>query len=29
MGHYVEVERGVKLYVEDTGEGIPILMVHG
>lgn len=29
MGYYIEVERGVKLYVEDIGEGIPVLMVHG
>ncbi|TKH45149.1 alpha/beta hydrolase [Paenibacillus terrae] len=29
MGYSVEVERGIKLYVEDTGEGIPVLMVHG
>ncbi|WP_226000339.1 alpha/beta fold hydrolase [Paenibacillus sp. BJ-4] len=29
MGYYIEVERGVKLYVEDIGEGVPVLMVHG
>ncbi|WP_431091061.1 alpha/beta fold hydrolase [Paenibacillus sp. 8b26] len=29
MGYYIEVERGVNLYVEDTGAGIPVLMVHG
>jgi non-heme chloroperoxidase len=29
MGYYVEVERGVKLYVEDVGNGIPVVMIHG
>ncbi|MFD2611019.1 alpha/beta fold hydrolase [Paenibacillus gansuensis] len=28
-GHYVEVEKGVKLYVEDVGKGKPVVFVHG
>jgi pimeloyl-ACP methyl ester carboxylesterase len=29
VGYYVEVERGVKLYVEDVGAGRPVLFIHG
>lgn len=29
MGHYIEVERKVKLYVEDIGTGIPVIFLHG
>jgi non-heme chloroperoxidase len=29
MGHYIEVEKNVKLYVEDIGEGIPVVFIHG
>ncbi|MFC5699943.1 alpha/beta fold hydrolase [Cohnella faecalis] len=29
MGYYVQVEQGVKLFVEDIGAGRPILFVHG
>lgn len=29
MGYYVEVERGVKIYVEDIGTGQPVLLLHG
>ncbi|MCZ8514013.1 alpha/beta hydrolase [Paenibacillus filicis] len=29
MGYYVEVERGVKVYVEDTGYGRPVVLIHG
>jgi non-heme chloroperoxidase len=29
MGHYIEVEKNVKLYVEDIGEGTPIVFIHG
>lgn len=29
MGHYIEVERNVKLFVEDIGEGTPIVFIHG
>ncbi|MBW7476064.1 alpha/beta hydrolase [Paenibacillus oenotherae] len=29
MGYYIQVERGVKLYVEDVGAGMPVLLVHG
>ncbi|WP_373229254.1 alpha/beta fold hydrolase [Cohnella sp.] len=29
MGYYIEVERGVKLYIEDVGSGAPVLMIHG
>ncbi|MEY8745818.1 alpha/beta fold hydrolase [Bacillales bacterium AN1005] len=28
-GHYVEVEENVTLYVEDVGEGKPVVFVHG
>lgn len=29
MGHYVEVEDGVKVYVEDIGSGQPVVFIHG
>ncbi|PPA69758.1 alpha/beta fold hydrolase [Jeotgalibacillus proteolyticus] len=29
MGHYVEVEQDVKLFVEDIGEGQPVIFLHG
>lgn len=29
MGHYVEVEEGVKVYVEDIGSGQPVVFIHG
>jgi non-heme chloroperoxidase len=29
MGHYIEVEKNVKLYVEDIGEGKPVVFIHG
>jgi non-heme chloroperoxidase len=29
MGHYIEVEKNVKLYVEDIGEGKPVVLIHG
>ncbi|TMV50911.1 alpha/beta hydrolase [Paenibacillus mesophilus] len=29
MGFYVEVEKGVKVYVEDVGVGAPVLLIHG
>ena len=29
MGHYVEVEKGVNVFVEDIGEGQPIIYIHG
>ena len=29
MGIYIEVERGVKLYVEDVGSGRPVVLIHG
>ncbi|MFD1032453.1 alpha/beta fold hydrolase [Metaplanococcus flavidus] len=29
MGHYIEVEDGVKLFVEDIGAGQPFVFVHG
>ncbi|PKG23894.1 alpha/beta fold hydrolase [Niallia nealsonii] len=29
MGRYVEVEKNVSLYVEDIGEGQPIVLIHG
>lgn len=29
MGYYVEVQKGVKLFVEDVGTGIPVLFLHG
>ncbi|MCM3786290.1 alpha/beta hydrolase [Neobacillus mesonae] len=29
MGRYVQVEENVKIYVEDIGEGIPVIFLHG
>lgn len=29
MGYYIDVDRGVKLYVEDMGSGAPVVMIHG
>ncbi|SDS90716.1 Pimeloyl-ACP methyl ester carboxylesterase [Paenibacillaceae bacterium GAS479] len=29
MGKYIEVEPGVKLYVEDLGQGEPVVFLHG
>lgn len=29
MGHYIEVEDGVKIYAEDIGIGQPIIFIHG
>lgn len=29
MGRYIEVEEGVKVYVEDIGEGQPFVFIHG
>ena len=29
MGQYIKVEDKVKLYVEDIGEGIPVVFIHG
>ncbi|KMK77844.1 alpha/beta fold hydrolase [Alkalihalobacillus pseudalcaliphilus] len=29
MGHYIEVEKGIKLFVEDIGEGKPVIFLHG
>lgn len=29
MGHYIEVDQNVNVYVEDVGEGTPILFLHG
>jgi non-heme chloroperoxidase len=29
MGYFIEVERGVKLFVEDIGVGVPVLLLHG
>jgi len=29
MGYDVEVVCGVKLYVEDVGNGAPIVFIHG
>ncbi|MNH99576.1 Arylesterase [compost metagenome] len=29
MGHYIEVENKVKLYVEDIGTGSPVIFLHG
>lgn len=29
MGHYIEVDEHVNVYVEDVGEGTPILFLHG
>lgn len=29
MGHYIEVEAGVKVYAEDIGIGQPVVFIHG
>ncbi len=29
MGRFIEVEENIKLYVEDIGEGTPIVFIHG
>lgn len=29
MGHYVEVEKDINLFVEDIGQGQPIIFIHG
>ncbi|WP_211749867.1 alpha/beta hydrolase [Paenibacillus sp. Marseille-Q4541] len=29
MGRYVQVEENVKIYVEDIGEGTPVIFLHG
>jgi non-heme chloroperoxidase len=29
MGHYIEVEKNVRLYVEDIGSGPPVIFLHG
>ncbi|MGG4488513.1 alpha/beta fold hydrolase [Metabacillus idriensis] len=29
MGHFIEVEKGVKLFAEDIGEGQPVVFLHG
>lgn len=29
MGHYIEVETGVKIYAEDIGSGQPVVFIHG
>jgi pimeloyl-ACP methyl ester carboxylesterase len=29
MGQYIEVEKNVKLYIEDIGEGTPVVFIHG
>lgn len=29
MGHYIEVEKQVRLYVEDIGTGTPVIFLHG
>jgi len=29
MGHYVVVEPGVKIYVEELGSGKPVVLIHG
>lgn len=29
MGHYIEVEAGVKVYAEDIGLGQPVVFIHG
>ena len=29
MGHYIEVEDGVKVFVEDIGTGQPVVFIHG
>ncbi|MBJ6361519.1 alpha/beta fold hydrolase [Paenibacillus sp. GCM10012307] len=29
MGHYIETEQNVKLFVEDIGSGTPLIFMHG
>ena len=29
MGHYIEVEKGVNVFVEDLGQGQPVVFLHG
>lgn len=29
LGHYIEVEAGVKVYAEDVGIGQPVIFIHG
>jgi pimeloyl-ACP methyl ester carboxylesterase len=29
LGHYIEVEDGVKVYAEDIGTGQPVVFIHG
>ncbi|MGB6407437.1 MAG: alpha/beta hydrolase [Planococcus donghaensis] len=29
MGHYIEVEDGINVYVEDIGSGQPVVFIHG
>ncbi|MEK0312837.1 alpha/beta fold hydrolase [Cohnella sp. 56] len=29
MSHYIGVEQGVRLYVEDVGTGVPVIFLHG
>jgi non-heme chloroperoxidase len=29
LGYYIRVKDNVKLFIEDVGEGHPILMIHG
>ncbi|MFC7370621.1 alpha/beta fold hydrolase [Fictibacillus iocasae] len=28
MGYYVKTKKGINLYVEDTGSGKPVLLIH-
>ncbi|WP_323131813.1 alpha/beta hydrolase [Paenibacillus xylanilyticus] len=29
MGQYVQVEDKVKIYIEDIGQGVPVIFLHG
>jgi hypothetical protein len=29
MEHYIEVDKNIKLYVNDMGSGIPVILIHG